>query len=81
MAHLKNPLVWLHGLLAAFINGGSSAVVAAFTATMISPETFNAGAGLTNVLKMAGGVFVASGAMGAASYLKQSPLPTIEEDK
>ena len=60
---------WLHGLVAAIINGAASAVVLVIT----DPADFNLGAGL-NKLAMTAAVF---GLMAAANYLKQSPLPDI----
>lgn len=81
MSKLKNPGAWLYGLAAAFIGGGSSAVVATLTASFIAPDQFNVGAQLGNFLKLAGATFVVSGVFHAFSYLKQSPLPPIEEEK
>jgi hypothetical protein len=77
---LKDPAVWIYGLIAAFIGGGSSAVASTLTASFIAPDKFNVGAQLGNFLKLAGATFVVSGVFHAFSYLKQSPLPPIEEE-
>ena len=70
-AHLKNPFVWLHGLGAAIITGAASAL----TASAVAPETFNFGSGLKKLAILA----AVNGITGAAAYLKNSPLPPIEE--
>jgi len=59
---------WLKGLLAAVITGTSNA----FLAAMVSPETFNT---TPAGLKKLGWMLLLSGAVGAATYLKQSPVP------
>ncbi len=69
--HLKNPLSWLHGLVAAFIGGGAGATGLA----VWKPETFNVHDGLSNLC----GSFVAIGLTNAFSYLKKSPLPDLIE--
>lgn len=79
--HLKNPLVWLHGLLAALIGGGSSGVMAGMAAMGLAPDKFDLQTNLPNTLKMIGAVFIMSGVISVFTYLKQSPLPPIEEDK
>lgn len=66
---------WAQGLLAAFIGGGSSAIVASVTVAMIDPQKFNLGSQLGHFFELAGTVFITSGVLSAASYLKQSPLP------
>jgi hypothetical protein len=66
---------WFHGLAAAFIGGGASGVSASVAAIGIDPATFNLSGGLLNVAKLAGTVFVVSGALSAFGYLKQSPIP------
>ena len=70
-----NWRTWLHGLGAAFIGGGASGIVAAQTAMGIAPDTFNYASGLAKMAKLAGIVFLVSGGLSAAAYLKQSPLP------
>ncbi len=61
-------MTWLKGLAAAVITGVSNA----FLAAVVSPETFNTS---TEGLKKLGIMLLLSGAIGAATYLKQSPIP------
>lgn len=67
---------WLYGLIAATIGGGAGAISAGFAAPMIAPGQFGVGGdpGWNN-LKLMAAVFVISGIVSAAAYLKQSPLP------
>ena len=58
---------WLHGLIGAFIQSGATAV----SAMMIDPQKFNLETGLANIGKLA----LVSGIIGAALYLKSSPVP------
>lgn len=73
-AHVKH---WLHGLLAALIGGGASAVSAAIGPMLIAPQQFHLAdeQGLHNILKTMLTGFVVSGLLSAFAYLKQSPLP------
>ena len=75
--HLKDPLVWLHGLLAACIGGGATAitsVVGLAVAHSFAP---------TNVAQLdinqIWAVFAAGAVSSGAAYLKQSPAPAIEQ--
>lgn len=68
---LFNLEAWTHGLVSAFITGAASALGAA----VIKPEDFNFQTGFHNLLLMAGW----SGVIGAAAYLKSSPLPAIKD--
>lgn len=71
---LRNPRAWLHGLLAAFIGGGASAL----TADQGLQLAVRMGVDVPVLnLKALGIVFVSSGIFNAALYLKQSPLPPI----
>ena len=44
-----------------------------------TPEQYNLKGGLHNLLVMVGGTFLVSGIISAMAYLKQSPLPELEE--
>ena len=79
--HLKNPWVWLHGLIAAFLAGGASAAAAGIGAMVIAPDKFDAGVNLTNTLKLVGTSFLISGLLGAFQRLSKSPLPEIVEEQ
>ena len=69
---------WLHGLVAAFIGGGASAVTAGIVAPAINPQAFNFGAQLTPLIELCGFLFLVNGGLSAFAYLSKSPLP---EDK
>lgn len=58
---------WLHGLLGAFIQSGATAV----SVMVIDPQKFNLNEGLANIGKLV----IVSGIIGAALYLKSSPVP------
>lgn len=61
---------WLHGLIGAFIQSGATAV----SAMTIDPQKFNLNEGLSSLGKLV----IVSGIIGAALYLKSSPVPPIE---
>ena len=61
---------WLHGLLGAFIQSGATAV----SVMVIDPAKFNLEEGLANIGKL----MLVSGIIGAALYLKSSPVPPEE---
>lgn len=60
--------LWLKGLIGAIINGAASSI----TVVIIDPQQFNLFDG--GALKL-GAVALVSAIFGAASYLKQSPVP------
>jgi len=64
-------MTWAKGLLAAVITG----VANAFLAAVVSPETFNT---TPEGMKKLGIMLLLSGGIGAATYLKQSPIPPPE---
>lgn len=67
---------WFYGLAAAGIGGGAGAVAAGFAAPVIAPGQFGVGGNPGwNSLKLMAAVFIVSGALAVAFYLKQSPLP------
>ncbi len=69
--HLKNPLSWLHGLVAAFVGGGAGVT----GLSLWHPETFNMKEGFSNLRD----AFFAIGITNAFAYLKKSPLPDLIE--
>jgi hypothetical protein len=73
----RSTAVWLHGLLAALIGGGASAVTSTFTASMFAPDKFNLSSysGFLHVIGLIIATFVANGLLAAFFYLKSSPLP------
>ena len=70
---------WTKGLLAGAISGAAGGIVNAFSAIGIAPESFNlhASRGFKNVLLMMLISAVCTAILGAAFYLKQSPLPNL----
>jgi len=66
---------WIHGLAAAAIGGGASAVTATVTASMLAPDKFNLAGQLHNFMELAVITFLMNGFLSAMAYLKQSPLP------
>lgn len=71
--------LWAKGLLAAAIAGAANGVITGFAAVGIDPQHFNLQAGLKPTLAIAGVSALMSGIIGVAAYLKQSPLPSVEE--
>lgn len=67
---MKNWKHWLAGLIAATVNGFASGVVL----VVVDPSEFNLTTGFPK-LAMTSAVL---GLLGAANYLKQSPIPEIE---
>lgn len=61
---------WLYGLISAFVGGGANVVATA----VIEPDV------LTGLQRVAS-LWAVSGAISAALYLKQSPLPSIVQSK
>ena len=60
---------WFKGLISATIGGGANSI----TSMVVAPEVFNTKEGLSNVVAMA----VVGAILGAAMYLKQSPIPPV----
>lgn len=67
--------IWLKGVGAALVSGSANGVITGFAAQGIAPETFNMGAGLSSMLKVAAAASLCSALLGVAFYLRQSPLP------
>lgn len=67
--------VWIKGLVAATVAGAASALSAGISANVLAPETFNMNGGLMMMLKLAAMSAALNGLLGAAMYLKQSPVP------
>ena len=70
--------VWLKGLAAAFISGGSSSLATGIGAMSLAPETFNMNGGLMMTVKLMAICAAFNAVLGAAMYLKQSPVPPDE---
>ncbi len=68
---------WLHGLLAAGIGGGASAITSGLTSMGFAPDKFNMSdmKGIMHLLGLMAANFIVSGILSIAFYLRQSPLP------
>ena len=71
----KGTKLWLHGLFAALIGGGASAVSGGFANVIVDPKDFNTSGGLGHLLETMAVTFAVAGVMSIVAYLKQSPLP------
>jgi hypothetical protein len=67
--------IWVRGLLAAFVGGGSGSVTTGLASMGIDPEHFNLNAGLHHMLNLMGAVFLINGLVSVCLFLKQSPIP------
>jgi hypothetical protein len=72
---MRGLQLWAKGLAAASIAGAANGVITGFAAVGIDPNHFNLHAGLGSPLAIAGVSAIMSALIGAAAYLKQSPLP------
>ena len=68
---MKDWKVWLSGLIAATITGGANAI----SVMIVDPVAFNLQDEMGKVLTVA----LVSAIIGAAAYLKQSPLPGVDQ--
>jgi len=69
---MNNWQTWLKGLISAAIGGAATAI----STMIVAPETFNLSEGFTKLFQ----VSLVSAIVAAASYLKQSPLPSNEPE-
>jgi len=67
---------WLRGLLAAFITGGSSAVVSGVVVTANDPQHY--ALGTVKFFEVVGSVFLVSGTLNMFSFLRTKPLPELK---
>jgi hypothetical protein len=74
---LSSPRAWLHGLAAAFIGGGATALTA--DQGLALAARMGADVPVLN-LKALAIVFLSAGVFNALTYLKQSPLPPLPRD-
>ncbi len=81
MAHFKDPLVWIAGLLSAFLSGGAGAVTSGLSAIIIAPDKFNLQDGLRHTLTLMGTNFLVAGLFGFFTRLQKSPLPEIVSEE
>ena len=67
--------IWLKGLVAAAVSGGSGGVLTGFAAVGIDPQHFNLQAGVGATLRIAVAAALINAVIGVAAYLQKSPLP------
>lgn len=67
--------IWLKGLLAAAITGGSGGVLTGLAAVGIDPAHFNLQAGIGSTLRIGLAAATINAIIGVAAYLQKSPLP------
>lgn len=70
MSTIRKVGIWVHGLASAMITGISTSIAA----SIVAPESFNIQDGLPAMIQLG----IVSGIIGAANYLKQSPLPPVK---
>jgi hypothetical protein len=66
--------IWVRGLLAAFVGGGSGSVTTGLASMGIDPEHFNLNAGLHHMLNLMGAVFLTKLGVGL-SFFEAKPDP------
>ena len=67
--------IWIKGILAAAVSGGSGGVLTGFAAVGIDPQHFNLQAGVGATLRIAVAAALINAVIGVAAYLQKSPLP------
>jgi hypothetical protein len=72
---MKKLEIWLRGIIAAAVSGGSGGILTGFAAVGIDPQHFNLqqGAGATMRIGLAAALI--NSVIGVAAYLQKSPLP------
>ena len=74
-AATKHFEIWLKGLLAAAISGGSGGILTGLAAVGIDPNHFNLQSGIGSTLRIGLAAAVINAIIGVAAYLQKSPLP------
>jgi hypothetical protein len=67
--------IWLKGIFAAAISGGSGGVLTGLAAVGIDPQHFNLQAGIGATLRIGVAAALINSVIGVAAYLQKSPLP------
>lgn len=75
-AATKRIEIWLKGLLAAAISGGSGGVLTGLAAVGIDPAHFNLQTGIGATLRIGLAAAAINAVIGVAAYLQKSPLPS-----
>lgn len=72
---------WRYGLISAAIGGGASSIHTAAAIMIAAPTELNFNEHLGKTLLTLLAIGVLNAAMFAAAFLKQSPLPPLEEEE
>jgi hypothetical protein len=67
--------LWLKGIVAAAVSGGSGGILTGFAAVGIDPQHFNLQSGAGATLHIAIAAAAINSVIGVAAYLQKSPLP------
>ena len=73
---MKRFELWLKGLVAAAISGGSGGILTGFAAVGIDPAHFNLQAGIGATFRIGMAAALINAVIGVAAYLQKSPLPS-----
>lgn len=76
----KNIFLWLHGLGAAFVSGGSGAITAGISVNLRDGKDWNFSdwPHAEHLLSLMAMIFVVNGALGAFGWLSRKPVPDLE---
>jgi hypothetical protein len=72
---MKRFELWLKGVAAAAISGGSGGVLTGLAAVGIDPQHFNLQTGMGATLHIGVAAALINAVIGVAAYLQKSPLP------
>jgi hypothetical protein len=72
---MKRIEIWLRGIVAAAISGGSGGILTGLAAVGIDPQHFNLQAGMGATMHIGAAAAVINSVIGVAAYLQKSPLP------
>lgn len=75
-AATKRIEIWLKGLLAAAISGGSGGILTGLAAVGLDPTHFNLQTGIGATLRIGLAAAAINAIIGVAAYLQKSPLPS-----
>ena len=77
----RNTLLWLHGLGAALIGGGSGAVSATVGVNLVDSKDWNMSdwPHAKHMLVLMGIVFLVQGVIATFAWLSKSPLPPLDD--
>jgi NAD(P)H-hydrate repair Nnr-like enzyme with NAD(P)H-hydrate dehydratase domain len=75
---MRRVELWLKGIVAAGISGGSGGILTGFAAVGIDPQHFNLQSGMHETMRMAAAAALINAIIGVAAYLQKSPMPASE---